>query len=136
MAIPLAVAGMSYMLYMTHMYVYLLIYTTVVYATGAFHTDFMEPAVGRLKEALALATITTPRIPVISNVDAQPHYTPDDIRATLARQVTNPVRWETIISTMVKAPEFDRAYELGPGTVCRGIVKRYGKKINVINVLA
>jgi hypothetical protein len=37
---------------------------------------------------------------------------------------------------MVKAPEFIKAYELGPGTVCRGIVKRFGKKIDVTNVQA
>lgn len=103
---------------------------------GAFHTSFMEPAVERLKIALAVANIQTPRLPVISNVDAQAHYDPQDIRATLARQVTNPVRWETIISTMVKSPEFEKAYEAGPGLVCRGIVKRYGKKLNVINVQA
>ena len=29
-----------------------------------------------------------------------------------------------------------KAYELGPGTVCRGIVKRFGKKIEVVNVQA
>lgn len=103
---------------------------------GAFHTSFMEPAVEKLKIALAAADIKTPRIPVISNVDAMPHYDPADIRETLAKQVTQPVRWETIISTMVKDAAFEKAYELGPGTVCRGIVKRYSKKLNVINVQA
>jgi acyl transferase domain-containing protein len=53
---------------------------------GAFHTDFMQPAVERLKEALAATPISTPRIPVISNVDAQPHADPDVIRDILARQ--------------------------------------------------
>ena len=103
---------------------------------GAFHTSFMEPAVASLKEALAKANIVSPRIPVISNVDAKPHFDPNEIREILARQVTSPVQWETIISTLVKAPEFEKAYELGPGMVCRGIVKRYGKKLNVINVIA
>jgi [acyl-carrier-protein] S-malonyltransferase len=103
---------------------------------GAFHTDFMQPAVPSLEKALASVTINTPRIPVISNVDAKPHTDPASIRATLAKQVTNPVQWETIVSTMVKDPEFAKAYEVGPGTVCRGIVKRLGKKLEVINVSA
>lgn len=101
---------------------------------GAFHTSYMEPAVARLREALAAVDIKPPRIPVVSNVDAQPHSDPDEIRDILARQVTSPVQWERIVTTMVKAPEFQRAYELGPGTVCRGIVKRFGKKLEVINV--
>lgn len=54
---------------------------------GAFHTRFMEPAVSRLEAALAATEIRTPRIPVISNVDAQPHADPDMIKKILARQV-------------------------------------------------
>ena len=54
---------------------------------GAFHTDFMQPAVERLREALESTPIQTPRLPVISNVDAQPHSDPAVIRDILARQV-------------------------------------------------
>lgn len=54
---------------------------------GAFHTSFMEPAVSRLETALAATQIRTPRIPVISNVDAQPHADPETIKKILARQV-------------------------------------------------
>ncbi|KAL3646876.1 hypothetical protein CASFOL_009420 [Castilleja foliolosa] len=43
---------------------------------GAFHTGFMEPAVSRLESALASTVIKTPRIPVISNVDAEAHADP------------------------------------------------------------
>ncbi|KAG9160508.1 hypothetical protein Leryth_023333 [Lithospermum erythrorhizon] len=53
---------------------------------GAFHTGFMEPAVSRLEAALAATEIRTPRIPVISNVDAQPHADPETIKKILARQ--------------------------------------------------
>merc|ERR1711871_1628499 len=103
---------------------------------GAFHTDFMEPAVEKLKNALADVDIKPPRIPVVSNVDAKPHFDPDDIRETLAKQVTNPVQWETIITAMVKSDEFEVSYQIGPGTVCRGIVKRFGKKTPVVSVQA
>ena len=40
---------------------------------GAFHTDFMAPAVDALGEVLDTVEVSTPRIPVISNVDAKPH---------------------------------------------------------------
>jgi hypothetical protein len=61
--------------------------TVKLAVAGAFHTDFMQPAVERLRGALASTNITAPRIPVISNVDAQPHSDPDTIRDILARQV-------------------------------------------------
>lgn len=40
---------------------------------GAFHTDFMAPAVPKLVAALATTAFVKPRIPVVSNVDAKPH---------------------------------------------------------------
>lgn len=43
---------------------------------------------------------------------------------------------ETIVTAMVKAPEFENSYEIGPGTVCRGILKRFGKKTPVVSVQA
>jgi [acyl-carrier-protein] S-malonyltransferase len=53
---------------------------------GAFHTQYMQPAVGKLQEALANTEIKTPRIPVISNVDAMPHSDPSVIKEILAKQ--------------------------------------------------
>ena len=103
---------------------------------GAFHTSFMQPAVEPLRLALASVQLHVPRIPVISNVDAKAHFSVAEIRDILARQVTSPVQWETTIGEMVRSPDFVKAYELGPGTVCRGIVKRYGKKLEVVSVQA
>ncbi|PUZ66461.1 hypothetical protein GQ55_3G310100 [Panicum hallii var. hallii] len=83
---------------------------------GAFHTSFMQPAVSRLESALAATEIRTPRIPVISNVDAQPHSDPDTIKQILARQVTSPVQWETTVKTLM-GKGLEKSYELGPGKV-------------------
>jgi [acyl-carrier-protein] S-malonyltransferase len=103
---------------------------------GAFHTSYMEPAVEKLRKALSEVTVKPPRIPVISNVDAMPHSDPNEIKEILTKQVTQPVQWEKIITAMVTSPDFVKAYEVGPGTVCRGIVKRFGKKLEVVNVPA
>ena len=108
--------------------------TVPLSVAGAFHTSLMQPAVASLKEALDRVNIASPRIPVVSNVDARARLDPQDIRDSLLRQVTHPVQWETIIGAMVRAPEFQKAYELGPGTVCKGLVKRHGKQFEVINV--
>ncbi|XP_061960256.1 uncharacterized protein LOC133681136 [Populus nigra] len=100
---------------------------------GAFHTSFMEPAVSRLEAALAATEIRQPRIPVISNVDAQPHADPATIKKILARQVTSPVQWETTVKTLL-AKGLKKSYELGPGKVIAGIVKRMDKKAETENI--
>jgi [acyl-carrier-protein] S-malonyltransferase len=100
---------------------------------GAFHTEFMAPAVGRLEEVLKEVDIVKPRIPVISNVDAKSHSDPEVIREILTKQVTAPVQWETIMTQLVES-DFDAGYELGPGKVLAGIMKRVDKKKIIKNV--
>ena len=57
---------------------------------GAFHTDFMAPAVGKLEEVLKEVEVKKPRIPVISNVDAKAHSDPAVIKDILTKQVAAP----------------------------------------------
>ena len=94
---------------------------------GAFHTSIMQPAVDQLSEALAGATLSAPRIPVISNVDAQPHTDPEEIRRLLVDQVVNAVRWEGSMRYLL-AENYDLFYEVGPGRVLRGLMKRIHRK--------
>jgi [acyl-carrier-protein] S-malonyltransferase len=94
---------------------------------GAFHTPIMQPAVERLATALATATITAPGIPVVSNVDAQPHSDPEEIRSLLVQQVVSPVRWEDSMRYLLE-DGFDLFYEVGPGRVLRGLMKRINRK--------
>lgn len=61
--------------------------TVKLAVAGAFHTDYMKPAVEKLREALNATEFVEPRIPVVSNVDAQPHSDPERIKAILAEQV-------------------------------------------------
>jgi [acyl-carrier-protein] S-malonyltransferase len=100
---------------------------------GAFHTPIMESAVERLAEALAAATIVRPTIPVISNVDAQPHFDPQEIRQLLMQQVVSPVRWEDSLRYLL-ADGYDQFYEVGPGRVLRGLLKRLDRKISCLGV--
>jgi [acyl-carrier-protein] S-malonyltransferase len=94
---------------------------------GAFHTDFMSPAVDKLKEALSSVDLKSPRIPVVSNVDASPHSDPEEIKEILLKQVTSPVLWETQAQALF-AGGFEKGYEIGPGKVIAGIMKRIDKE--------
>jgi len=100
---------------------------------GAFHTDYMAPAVDSLKSVLEATQFSKPRIPVVSNVDAQPHSDPEAIKAILAKQVTCPVLWEESMQTLL-SKGLEQSYELGPGKVVAGIFKRIDKKATVTNI--
>ncbi len=100
---------------------------------GAFHTAIMRPADERLAEALRAAALRKPRLPVISNVDALPHDNPEDIRRLLVQQVIQPVKWEASIRYLL-AQGFDQFYEVGPGRVLRGLLRRIDSKLACENV--
>ena len=102
---------------------------------GAFHTPLMKPADDQLAEALALATFQSPRIPVYSNVDASAHTEPDDLRRTLVAQVIGGVRWEESMRRML-ADGYDTFYEIGPGRVLTGLLKRIDRKTPCTSVPA
>lgn len=100
---------------------------------GAFHTPLMESACTALAEVLQTVPLEPPRIPVVSNVDAQTHSDPDEIRRLLVRQVTQPVLWEDGIRSIL-GRGIDRFYEVGPGKVLKGLLKRIDRKADCQNV--
>jgi [acyl-carrier-protein] S-malonyltransferase len=100
---------------------------------GAFHTDIMRPADQKLAAALAACQLQPARLPVWSNVDAQPHTQPDEVRALLVRQVLEPVLWEQTMRTLLAAG-VTKFYEIGPGRVLAGLLKRVERKIECVNV--
>ncbi len=102
---------------------------------GAFHTVLMKPADEALAAALAEVELRPPRVPVWSNVDAQPHTDPAEIRQLLVRQVLQPVLWEQTLRILL-ATGFDRFFEIGPGRVLAGLLKRVQRKADCQNITA
>ena len=90
---------------------------------GGFHSECMRPAADRLSAALADVEIRPPRVPVLSNVTAEPADGPDAIRDLLARQVCSPVLWERSMRRAL-ADGVRTFLEPGPGTVLAGILRR------------
>lgn len=95
---------------------------------GAFHTPIMKPADEKLAKVLAGIKMNKPRIPVISNVDAVPHDDPEEIRQILVKQILSPVLWEKSVKSLLEQG-FDTFYEVGPGRVLRGLLKRIDRKV-------
>lgn len=94
---------------------------------GAFHTALMQPAVGRLTEALSRAEFRPTQVPVYSNVDAVAHSTPDELRGLLARQIISPVLWEASLRNLMAAG-LGSFIEIGAGKVLAGTLKRIDRK--------
>lgn len=103
---------------------------------GAFHTSIMQPAIEKLATALTNIEIRTPKIPVVSNVDARPHDNPDEIRSLLVDQVIKPVQWENSMRLLIDEMGIGHCYEIGPGRVLRGLLKRIARKLPCENVAA
>jgi [acyl-carrier-protein] S-malonyltransferase len=103
---------------------------------GAFHTPLMQPAVERLAAALTKVEIRKPRIPVLSNVDAQPHEDPEEIRQLLVRQVVSPVLWEDAMRRVLTDYNVEKCYEIGPGRVLAGLLKRIERRFPCENIAA
>lgn len=97
---------------------------------GAFHSPLMKPASEELKAAIDSTTILTPVCPVYQNVNAYPQTDPTSIKENLIAQLTAPVRWTQTVKNMITdgATEF---YELGPGDVLKGLVKKVNPEIIV-----
>jgi len=100
---------------------------------GAFHTPIMQPAVERLTAVLQGVSFQAPRIPVIFNVDAQPHQDPQQIQELLVQQVVSPVLWEDSMRYLLDTG-IDSFCEIGPGRVLRGLLRRIDRKINCENI--
>ena len=102
---------------------------------GAFHTQFMEPAQERLCKALENTEIRTPRVPVWSNVTGKKHENPAQIRELLSRQVVEPVLWDQLVQDIL-GQNIASFYEVGPGKVLAGLLKRINRKASCQGVPA
>jgi [acyl-carrier-protein] S-malonyltransferase len=101
--------------------------------SGAFHSPLMENAREKLNARLAITPFYDAKIPVYANVTAKPVHSKDEIKDLLNQQLTKPVRWEETIVNMINdgADEF---YEIGPGKVLQGLVKRINSNVKIFGI--
>jgi [acyl-carrier-protein] S-malonyltransferase len=90
---------------------------------GAFHSKLMEPALPRVRAAIARLDFSAPRFPIVPNVSGRPTDQAAALRDLLSRHLVSPVRWERSIRAMAEAG-VDLFVEAGPGDVLAKLVKR------------
>lgn len=101
--------------------------------SGAFHSPLMGDALDGLVEALNNVNLKTARIPVYSNVEARPVTAAASIRKLLLKQLLSPVRWEEILRNMI-SDGYQRFFEVGPGKVLQGLLKRTDRQFSCTSV--
>ena len=95
---------------------------------GAFHTQFMQPAVEPLR-ALATTVPTHPVvIQVISNKDGQVVRDGAEVLNRIVDQIANPVRWDLCMETL-KSLDVTGVIELPPAGTLVGLLKRAASEI-------
>jgi [acyl-carrier-protein] S-malonyltransferase len=101
--------------------------------SAPFHCALMAPARERLTGILSALMFRDARPPIILNVTARPETRSDALRAALADQVTQPVRWVESVRTM-KEVGADLLIEIGPGRVLSGLARRIEPGLPTLNV--
>lgn len=101
--------------------------------SGAFHSPLMQSAGEKLNNSIEETPFYDAKVPVYTNADAKPITKKADIKDSLNRQLTSPVKWQNIIENMIEdgADEF---YEIGPGKVLQGLVKRINRDLKVYGI--
>ena len=101
--------------------------------SGGFHSMLMEEASVKFSEILEDCEINDAKIPVYTNVDAEPTTSAIRFKAKMTAQIYSSVLWTQTIEKMV-ADGVDTIVEIGPGKVLAGLVKKINPALTVLNV--
>ncbi|MBI2855234.1 MAG: ACP S-malonyltransferase [Chloroflexi bacterium] len=100
---------------------------------GAFHSRLMEPAQEGLAKVVEEMSFQEPHTPIVANCTGQPLTTVAEIKKELVTQLCSCVRWKETVGYMTQAG-VTHYYEIGPGRVLSGLVKRIKEDAEAINV--
>jgi len=101
---------------------------------GAFHTKMMSSAAEALRQALNEVEIREPgKVKVIANITGEYYTSADDIRNGLTKQLTQPILWQQCMERLL-SEGVEHFYEIGPGRILTGLMKRINRKVKVKNM--
>lgn len=101
--------------------------------SGPFHSSLMKEAGEKLKEYADTLEFKVGAIKIIANTTADILESDIQIKDEIYRQSFGPVKW---IDTILKLKEegVTKIYEVGPGKVLAGLIKKIDKEIEVVNI--
>ena len=101
--------------------------------SGAFHSKYMENAGREFENFVSGLDLDNAKIPVITNVDAEPATSAEDFREKMPRQIYSSVHWTQTIEKMV-SDGVEIFVEIGPGKVLAGLNKKIAPELTVYNI--
>lgn len=101
--------------------------------SGPFYSPLMEPALDRLRNAIAGFTFNKPSVPVVANVTAQPLTDLEAIKEELVSQVVHCIKWQQSVENMI-ARGVTTFFEMGPGEVLTKLIKRISPGAQTFNI--
>lgn len=101
--------------------------------SGPFHSSLMKPAGEKLRDEAEKYDFREGTAKLVANTTAEFISTPEEIKAEIYAQSFGPVKWVDTVKKL-KDNGIDTIYEIGPGKVLAGLIKKIDKEIKVINI--
>jgi [acyl-carrier-protein] S-malonyltransferase len=96
--------------------------------SSAFHSELMRGASEKLAAFLSEIEFKKPRVPFVSNLTGKATEDPEEIRQGLSQLLLKPVRWTECLESLEQLGG-DEYYELGPGNVLAGLLKKHNSEM-------
>ena len=101
--------------------------------SAPFHCSLMKPAAEKMKNKIINTKFNKPNVKVFNNVNANIEGNPDSIKKLLIEQIFSTVKWRDILINMSNLG-VSNFFEIGPGKVLSGMVKRTIKNANSFSI--
>ena len=101
--------------------------------SGPFHSSLMKEAGEQLKEEAKNYTFNIGKTKIVANTTAELLETDSEVKDEIYRQSFGPVKWVDTINKL-KELGVTKIYEIGPGKVLSGLIKKIDKEIEVENI--
>ena len=101
--------------------------------SGPFHSSLMKEAGEQLKEEAKKYTFNVGKTKIVANTTAELLESDSEVKDEIYRQSFGPVKWVDTINKL-KSLGVTKIYEIGPGKVLSGLIKKIDKEIEVENI--
>ena len=101
--------------------------------SGPFHSSLMKPAGEKLKTEAEKYDFREGTAKLVANTTAEIISSPEEIKKEIYAQSFGPVKWVDTVNRL-KENGVDTIYEIGPGKVLAGLIKKIDKELTVINI--
>ena len=101
--------------------------------SGPFHSSLMKPAGEKLKTEAEKYDFREGTAKLVANTTAEIISSPEEIKKEIYAQSFGPVKWVDTVNKL-KENGIDTIYEIGPGKVLAGLIKKIDKELTVINI--